>query len=239
MTIKYNLTGADRKKLVQNIAEILASNAQYLGAPTFAYKVGTLTIDKNGSVAFENSEVTEEIKNLFDRLEERGFVPETAELATEGPSTETEELSETLETEPHSETPGLTVEIPLECVAVGNLTKLLEIKGDLIKKALGVDDLQIEVTENTVKFPWFDSVEPECVPAYTHFITALCEFSKNQKRINTTTNDTDNEKYTFRCFLMRLGFIGSDTKSERKILSRNLSGCSAFRNGIKKTEETA
>lgn len=231
MTIKYNLTGADRKKLVQNIAEILASNAQYLGAPTFAYKVGTLTIDKNGSVSFENSEVTEEIKNLFDRLEERGFVPETAEIATEGPSTETEELSETLENEQHSETVGLTVEIPLESVAVGNLTKLLDVKGSLIKKALGIEELPIEVTATTVKFPWFERVEPGCVSAYSHFIAALCEFSKNQTRINATAKDVENEKYAFRCFLLRLGFIGNDYKSDRKVLSRNLTGSSAFKNG--------
>jgi hypothetical protein len=30
--------------------------------------------------------------------------------------------------------------------------------------------------------------------------------------------EVDNEKYAFRCFLLRLGFIGSDYKAERKIL---------------------
>ena len=43
--------------------------------------------------------------------------------------------------------------------------------------------------------------------------------------------ETDNDKYAFRCFLLRLGFIGSEYKSERKILLRNLTGSSAFRNG--------
>lgn len=237
MTIKYNVTGADRKRLVQNIAEIMVCDSEYLGAPSFAYRVGALTIDKNGSVSFENAEVTEAIKNMFDTLEERGFVAEGAEIATEPPTVETEELSETLENEPHSETVGLTVEIPLECVAVGNLTKLLDCKGDLIKKALGINDLPIEVCESTVKFPWFEAVEPDSVSAYTHFITALCELSKNQKRINTTAKVADNEKYAFRCFLLRLGFIGTAYKAERKILLHNLSGSSAFRNGYQKEAE--
>lgn len=41
----------------------------------------------------------------------------------------------------------------------------------------------------------------------------------------------DNEKYAFRCFLLRLGFIGADYKTDRKILLKNLTGSSAFRNG--------
>ena len=40
----------------------------------------------------------------------------------------------------------------------------------------------------------------------------------------------ESEKYAFRCFLLRLGFIGNDSKAARKILLRNLSGHSAFRN---------
>jgi len=41
----------------------------------------------------------------------------------------------------------------------------------------------------------------------------------------------ENEKYAFRCFLLRLGFIGAEYKIERKILLRNLTGSSAFKSG--------
>ena len=44
-----------------------------------------------------------------------------------------------------------------------------------------------------------------------------------------TEQETDNEKYAFRCFLLRLGFIGSEYKEARKILLKNLSGNAAFR----------
>ena len=73
--------------------------------------------------------------------------------------------------------------------------------------------------------------DPDEVRAYTHFITALCEMARNQKRVTAKEKETDNDKYAFRCFLLRLGFIGADYKTERKILLRNLSGSSAFRNG--------
>ena len=52
-----------------------------------------------------------------------------------------------------------------------------------------------------------------------------------QKRITTKEKPVDNEKYAFRCFLLRLGFIGAEYKTARKILLKNLSGSSAFRNG--------
>ena len=74
---------------------------------------------------------------------------------------------------------------------------------------------------------------PEEVQAYTHFISALCEMARNQKRITVKEKETPNEKYAFRCFLLRLGFIGKEYKEERKILLRNLTGSSAFKGGAK------
>lgn len=126
---------------------------------------------------------------------------------------------------------ALTVEIPLDKVAVGNLTKLLDAKGNLIRKALGITDLRIEVLEDRVAFPWFSQVDTDSAAAYTHFISALCEMSRNAKRVTATEKPVDNEKYAFRCFLLRLGFIGSEYKMERKILLKNLTGSSAFKNG--------
>ncbi len=49
--------------------------------------------------------------------------------------------------------------------------------------------------------------------AYTHFITALCDMARKQKRVTAKERTTDNEKYAFRCFLLRLGFIGRNTKT--------------------------
>ena len=49
--------------------------------------------------------------------------------------------------------------------------------------------------------------------------------------MTATEKEVDNEKYAFRCFLLRLGFIGAEYKVERKILLKNLTGSSAFKNG--------
>ena len=126
---------------------------------------------------------------------------------------------------------ALTVEIPLDKVAVDNLTKLLDAKGNLIRKAMGITDLRIEVLDDRVAFPWFAQVDADSSAAYTHFISALCEMSRNAKRVTATEKPVENEKYAFRCFLLRLGFIGSEYKAERKILLKNLTGSSAFKDG--------
>ena len=47
--------------------------------------------------------------------------------------------------------------------------------------------------------------------------------------MSATEQEVENEKYAFRCFLLRLGFIGAEYKNALKILLRNLSGNAAFR----------
>ena len=139
------------------------------------------------------------------------------------------------ETEPQGETVGLTVAMPLDKVLVGNLTNLLEAKGSLIKKALGISELPIIIDEEKISFPWFsDGLDADTVKAYTDFISALCKMSREQKRISNTEKAVENEKYAFRCLLLRLGFVGAEYKRDRKILLKNLTGSSAFKNDVKK-----
>lgn len=139
------------------------------------------------------------------------------------------------------ESDQLTIEMPLSFMtdeAIANLEKLIASKAELIKKALGVDALPVERTETTLKFPWFQfPAESDEVAAYSRFIGALCAAAKKQKRVTAHEKAVDNEKYTFRCFLLRLGFIGDEYKQVRKILLRNLAGNSAFKSGSKKSSE--
>lgn len=122
--------------------------------------------------------------------------------------------------------------------SLDNLRKLVDSKATLIKKALAVEALPIEVTADRVSFPWFSEMpKPEDTQAYMALITALCEMAKNQKRVTATGKAPANEKYAFRCFLLRLGFIGDEYKAARKILLRNLMGNTAFRNGRPAKEE--
>lgn len=232
MRIEFNRTGAERKALVKAISEITGVAAVYKYMPTCAYEIDYFTVTKDGALEFYDRADSEEIENLLERLAERGFIaaemPDTA--ADSGEEETAEKVSEDAAAEPQGESVGLTVSIPIDKVAVGNLTKLLDAKGSLIKKALGIAELPIEIGEDAVSFPWFDTcVDADTAKAYTDFIAALCRMSKEQKRINATEKDVTNEKYAFRCFLLRLGFIGAEYKADRKILLKNLTGSSAFK----------
>ena len=221
MTIYYN--AQDRKPLVKAISEFTGVDAVYMRTPTYAYRIDYFTVTREGNLEFDDRADSEEIEGLLEFLAERGFIAGNADTSEEVPAdTDSAEYSEPV---------GLTVEVPLDGPAVGNLTKLLEAKGWLIRRALAVDSLPIEVTDNRVKFPWFADCGADECKAYTHFISALCELAANAKRVTAKEKETDNDKYAFRCFLLRLGFIGSEYKTERKILLRNLTGSSAFRNG--------
>ena len=215
--LHYNVTGQDRKELVGIISKVVGMKAVYKFMPTCAFVINNITVEKDGTMVWDERTDQDTIEAVIIALAAAGFNP----------------VKDKAETEEK----GLTIEIPLEKVSVGNLTKLLAAKGELIKKALGVEDISIELKEDRIAFPWFKELpSPEEVKAYSHFIAALCEMALNQKRIIAKEKPVDNDKYAFRCFLLRLGFIGDDYKTERKILLRNLSGSSAFKSGAKKTE---
>ena len=235
MEIKFNCTGTERKRLAQAIGTIVGASPEYQFMPTCAYKIGQHILDKDGTLHFAaftscggttspsgsilpQAQPTEplcysdEAMELLKELEAQGF--------------EVESIGE--------ERNELTITMPLEFfdeTVFANLDRILENKGTLIKHALGTDSLKYTVTDTAVEFPWFTIETEHDAEAYSRFVTALCDMAKNQKRINNKPDTSDNEKYTFRCFLLRLGFIGTEYKAVRKVLLRKLSGSSAFRNG--------
>ena len=217
MTITIHAQGAERKRLVQTIAQWLGCEAKYLGVPSCAYQVDYFTIDRNGGLSFDDRADSAVIERLLQHIYDEGF--DIDQSHTEG------------EDEPC----GICISMPRSLFTDSNLENLKALttaKGSLIKKALGVSDLPLEVTDTKVSFPWFPATPtPDEMNAYDTFICKLCEMARNQKRVNTTEKPIDNEKYAFRCFLLRLGFIGAEYKTARKILLKNLSGSSAFKNG--------
>lgn len=227
MKLDYNCTGADRKNLVAILADHTGQKAKYLGAPSFAYQVDYITIDKNGVLHLDDNADPDWVEAIQARLASSGFT--CISEAYDNPQPEP-----VMDDEPV----GISIQMPMASFnesSLQNLFDLVDAKGNLIKKALGISDLTINLTDDRLAFDWFpaDST-PEEVNAYTAFVAALCEMARTQKRITAKEKEVDNEKYAFRCFLLRLGFIGAEHKQTRKILLRNLSGSSAFKAGQKK-----
>ena len=126
----------------------------------------------------------------------------------------------------------------LDSSALENLKRIVANKEHLLKHALETDSLEITETEENIEFPWFSLRDDSEGDIYCTFIQKLCDFAKNQKRVNNKPDISDNEKYAFRCFLLRIGMIGTEYKSARKVLLRNLTGSSAFRHGKPKKEDS-
>ena len=227
ITIKMNLEGTTRKELAAAIAQITGEKAIYRKTPTYSYGIGDITITRNGSLVFPEG------SDILERLAAVGFTAEAAETPEEL-TADAQEPAETAQDAPAEEPYGLTVSLPRDGfteAALENLQKLVNAKAALIQKALEADRLDITITDERISFPWWDQIpEAEDTAAYTRFIAALCKMAKEAKRVIAKETDVESEKYAFRGLLLRLGYIGADSKADRKILLRSLSGHAAFPN---------
>ena len=246
MEIFYNISGSERKLLVAAISKELIIPTKYLGAPTFAYQVGDYHIDKNGLLEGpDNPGLVTDLQVLynFNPVSFEFDVPMSSDKTMCGNSKESPiDLQDANdiqssdcnrnESEPE-EMNILTIEMPISGFtdeSITNLEKMIASKDGLIRRALGADTLSIERTETALQFPWFSSgISNDEFDAYARFIAALCAAAKKQRRVTAKEKQVENEKFAFRVFLIRLGFVGEDYKAARKILLRNLSGNSAFK----------
>lgn len=204
MNIRFNIEKSQRKALAQKIGELTGSEVKYLGVPSCGYQIGAYTLDKEA--VLHGDELPDDIRS---ELQKAGY---------------------TAEDEPVT----LTISMPRDFFteqSMNNLLQLIANKETLLKHALETDSLAVNECEETVEFPWFTVEKDGDGDAYARFITMLCEFAKNLQRVVNKPDASDNEKYAFRCFLLRLGMIGADYKAARKVLLRNLTGSSAFRHG--------
>ena len=218
MEINYNVSGDERKRLVKAMAEHLQVTPKYLGVPSCAYQLDYFVVSKDGIVSFDDRADSEEIELLIEYLDRKGF---------------RFEQSASDQKENDEDSTGLVINVERSKFSDGALKALEEIvesKANLLKKAIGTDRLDIETNDQYVTFNWFsESVEPECINAFSQLISSISEMAINSKRVWAKPKEYDNEKYAFRCFLLRLGFIGDEYKQTRKILLRNFTGSSAFK----------
>ena len=246
--INYNVTGSDRKQLVSILTREIGIKATYKGMPSMAYEIGGLTVDKSGCLTWAENTESATILKLVEALAVAGFEPEVpVSLGTETSAAPEEAISadetESSTTEPaaqpaesadtdESDETGLTISLPLGGFTPDSLDllqKLVDSRARLIKKALGADQLTICTADGKVEFPWWNSMPtPEETQAYMSFIAALSAKAKEAKRVLATDREVESEKFTFRTFLLSLGFIGDEYKAARKILMKPLTGTAAF-----------
>ncbi|MEG2356029.1 MAG: amidoligase family protein [Clostridia bacterium] len=84
--------------------------------------------------------------------------------------------------------------------------------------------------KGTIEFRAFNStLHAGEIKAYIQFCMAISYQALTAASASPKRTDTDNPKYTFRCWLLRLGFIGDEFETARLHLTKNLSGNAAWR----------
>ena len=92
-------------------------------------------------------------------------------------------------------------------------------------------NLHATFTKGTVEFRLFNStLHAGEVKAYIQFCLAVTHQALVQKKASSRRTETDNEKYAFRCWMLRLGLIGTEFKTCRLHFLKHLEGNSAWRN---------
>jgi hypothetical protein len=216
------VVGQERKAIASVIAEALKGQVRYTGAPGFAYEVNdgistdSWTVDRDSVVHSPDIDL-DEIKSIRPAIDALNM----AGLSAEGTMTITLFLADFSET------------------SLENLNNMLASKETLIKKALLIDrELEVLAENDKISFSfWKATLNADEVQTYITLAKQMAEQAKAQKRVLRTEKQTDNEKYAFRCFLLRLGFIGDNFKTERKVLLSRLAGNGAYRKGRAKAVE--
>ena len=216
--IRFTLESKQKPKLAQEIGNILGTAPHYERVPSCAYDIAGYRLDKERVLHIPDGVAEETVEDLILQLRECGF-QDDAEVTEEVPVQQEK----------------LTIAIPRESLtdtALENLQKIIVNKQTLFQRTFRTDSTEIEITEEKINFTWFPyTTDSDEIAAYTQFISRLCDMARDAKRVSSKPTETDNDKYAFRCFLLRLGFIGKEYKTARKILLRNLTGNSAFRYG--------
>lgn len=248
----------DRKKMVEEIANFLGASAEYQHAPSFAYKIGELTVERDGSIHTENEELLGKIKIL---LIAQGYLDDDAPEAVDAP----EQIQEPAREE---EPIDIAIGVPLMEMkpdALRNLVFILYSKQTLLNHSTGnttlrISDLVIErlkgelpatelaFAELMKEFASSGEMEgldfeadkltisygplgtPEKFAAFMYLTAKMTEAAKAAKRVFPDHAQPESEKYVMRSWLVRMGMGGPEFKSIRNHLLKKLSGHTAFRN---------
>ena len=251
MTLQTN--PAERREMVQAISERLGSPAVYLRTPTCAYRIGGLTVERDGSIISDDDALLEALRPM---LIERGWLTDAEASVTK-----------TEPTEQDSEITQMELSFPVEDWTVPQLKNFLHtlysnqhiLRRMMRNDALYIDrqmmerldeaqtpaDLEARLADGLAtgllkgcriqdgRFT-LETIQDDRDPArwqvYATLLCAILEHAKAAKRVFLRADaDPVNEKYRANSFLMRLGFGGPEHKPLRRVLLGHLNGYAAFR----------
>jgi hypothetical protein len=226
----------DRKEKVKILGKHLGIKPKYLGVPSFAYEIGDFTITRDGTI----------INKAGDEME----LDEILNSSEETTETEFDSIEISFPMEGHDER------------TITNLLNMIYSKQSLIKKVFDysenivekelIDEIstleslsEILTTINKENCKGIDFNDEKLtfnfikgdIHTSSEFLSLLIKKAKELQYTSSKPIETDNDKYTFRTWLIRLGMIGPEYKAHRKTLLSSLTGSSAFRNRLPANKE--
>ena len=251
MTLQTN--PAERREMVQAISERLGSPAVYLRTPTCAYRIGGLTVERDGSIISDDDALLEALRPM---LIERGWLTDAEASVTK-----------TEPTEQDSEITQMELSFPVEDWTVPQLKNLMHtlysnqhilrrmtqsdalyIDRQLVGRldeAQNLDDWEARLADGLAMDTWkgcriqdgkftfeatFDERDPTRWQVYGTLLGAMLRHAKAAKRVFLKADaDSENEKYRANSLLTRLGFGGTEHKALRRALTGHLNGYAAFK----------
>lgn len=247
----------DRKEMVKALGEHFGVKPKYLGVPSCNYQIETeeetYIIDRAGKITDVEGNGIE-----FEALLNGTVAEEANEPEGETESNEITGLEITVPMDGHT---GQTLRNLVNMIYSKQtlIKKVLEIENDIVTEEL--KNVVNEVQDTTIKLAItkskgvgiefdFDNrritfklgrveEEPSKITAYQQLFELINQQAKTLRYASAKVKDTDNEKFTFRVWIIRLGMVGAEYKETRKILLQNLTGNSAFRYGKPEKEINA
>ena len=154
MKKNYKVTGSDRKALVQVIGQTIGVKPVYMKVPTCAYAIGDITVDKEGSMIWDERTDEATIQQISKALAAAGFMDGHSQQEVEE-----QRAPEATESEPVE----LTVSLPTARHTgntLRNLVNLVYTRAGLINKALGTRfAAEKELTEVLAEAEWIYTAE--------------------------------------------------------------------------------
>lgn len=241
----FKTIGLERKKIASTIAGSLGQEVKYLGLPTFAYLTAGWTIDSNCVVTSPEIEDNEILRTVLEALISAGATADGNGTVTiplndhDGNSLRNtvnliwckQKLIQKALGRESDIVPESLVNT-INAVPIDTLEYFTKVVNDAIDtgKIQGESELEFDMEDKTIVFSFSNaSLDFNEVVTFITLCQHLSKQGRKQKSSTTRQKESPNESYSFRCYLLKLGFIGEQYKTARKILLSKLDGDAVYR----------
>ena len=238
----YIKTMENRKDLIKRIEQLTGLHAVYTRMPECAFEIGAFKVERDGTLVL----TAEASKEVVDTLLEEGLIKEAG--------SENDDAQQPVGIRISVPISGHTVTSLRNLLAIiSSRGKLISkatggcfaCPAELVESLKTVNDIPaflstvesyrgalqgLAIEEDRITFTGFpETSDPEYVRTFTQLTSLMNKMAMELKHILPRTVSTQNEKYAFRIWLIRLGMGGDEYRTARRILLSPLDGSSAFR----------